>query len=84
MNFSLGSHDEWNIWQELNERRRATPQGIAEQIAGYFDGRQLDPGSFSVRTAPGYQALADRPVSAEDEVDKAPMDEARMEQALEP
>ena len=32
VNFSLGSHDEWNIWQELNERRRSTPHGIAEVL----------------------------------------------------
>lgn len=74
VNFSLGSHDEWNIWQGLNERRRAS-EGIADQIAGYFDGRQLDPASFSERAAPGYEALADEPPSEEHEVDKAPTPE---------
>lgn len=72
VNFSLGSHDEWNIWQALNERRRMSAQGIAEQIAGYFDGRQLDPAAFSLRTAPGYEGLADEPPSAADQTDKAP------------
>jgi hypothetical protein len=82
VNFSLGSHDEWNIWQGLNERRRAG-DGIADQIAGYFDGRQLDPASFSARAAPGYEALADQRPSEEDEVDKAPTPErVRTDEAL--
>lgn len=70
VNFSLGSHDEWNIWQGLNESRRRTDQGIADQIAGYFDGRQVDPGSFSLRAAPGYEALADEPPKHERGADR--------------
>lgn len=55
VNFSLGSHDEWNIWRLLNARRReAAPRGIAHQIAGYFDGRQVDPASAFLPTASGY------------------------------
>lgn len=84
VNFSLGSHDEWNIWQELNVRRRASPHGISEQIAGFFDGRQLDPAAFSVRTDPGYEALADEPPGEEDEVDKAPVGGARIEDIVDP
>lgn len=72
VNFSLGGHDEWNIWQGLNERRRQGDQGVADQIAGWFDGRQLDPGSFSARTAPGYEAWADAPPTPAEAVDKAP------------
>jgi hypothetical protein len=72
VNFSLGCHDEWNIWQGINERRRGAGEGIADQIAGYFDGRQVDPGAFVGRTAPGYEALADQLPSAAEEVDKAP------------
>jgi hypothetical protein len=60
-NFSLGSHDEWNIWQLLNDRRRASsPTGIADQIAGFFEGRQIDPASSAAKTAPGY-AVDDAP-----------------------
>ncbi|MGH7570354.1 MAG: hypothetical protein ACREMK_00735 [Gemmatimonadota bacterium] len=56
VNFSLGSHDEWNIWRLLNERRRASsPQGVSDQIAGFFEDAQLDPASFVSPTAPGYQ-----------------------------
>ena len=65
VDFSLGSHDEWNIWQGLNERRRRADQGIADQIAGYFDGRQLPPSAFSIRASPGYEALAVEPPSAD-------------------
>lgn len=60
VNFSLGSHDEYNLWQELNGRRREAPAGIADQIAGFFDGRQLDPAAMSAPTAPGY-ALEESP-----------------------
>jgi len=57
-NFSLGSHDEWNIWRLLNERRRATGKhGISDQIAGYFEGRQIAPGTTVVSTAPGYEVV---------------------------
>lgn len=55
VNFSLGSHDEWNIWQLLNQRRRARIDGIAEQIAGHFEGRQIDPASMFSSTSPGYE-----------------------------
>ena len=55
VNFSLGSHDEWNIWRLLNDRRRERlSRGIAHQIAGYFEGRQVDPAGFVGPTAPGY------------------------------
>jgi hypothetical protein len=32
--------------------------GAAEQIAGYFDGRQVDPAAFVGRTAGGHEELA--------------------------
>ncbi len=55
VNFSLGSHDEFNIWTLLNAaRREGDPRGIAEQISAFFDGRQLDPSSFGGGTSPGY------------------------------
>ena len=56
VNFSLGSHDEWNIWRLLNERRRAaSAHGVSEQIAGFFEDAQLDPAAHATATAPGYQ-----------------------------
>jgi hypothetical protein len=55
--FSRGSRDEWNIWVKLNQRRLADSDpalGIGAQIAGYFDGRQIDPASAEVLTTAGY------------------------------
>jgi hypothetical protein len=57
-NFSMGSHDEWNIWRELNERRICGPTdegfGIGSQIAGYFEGIQIVPGAAERPITPGY------------------------------
>jgi hypothetical protein len=55
-NFSLGSHDEWNIVRLLNAKRQANPDiyGISGQIAVYFDGRQIDPGSYAAPATSGY------------------------------
>lgn len=56
VNFSFGSHDEWNIWRLLNERRRTSHrEGLADQIAGYFEGGQIDPASATSPTSPGYE-----------------------------
>lgn len=42
--FSNGAHDEWNIFRQLNERRRAdTKYGVANQIPMLFDGRAVAP-----------------------------------------
>jgi hypothetical protein len=38
--FSVGAHDEWNIFVAVNSNRRSK-LGIAEQIPIFFDGRQL-------------------------------------------
>lgn len=56
INFSLGSHDEWNIVHLLNAKRQANPDvyGIGGQIAIFFDGRQIDPGSCNTLATPGY------------------------------
>lgn len=56
-NFSRGSHDEWNIVFLLNLIRQAHPDiyGIEGQIAVFFDGRQISPGSYPTKAAPGYQ-----------------------------
>jgi hypothetical protein len=61
-NYSLGSHDEWLIFQKLNAIRRAQRMdfegrelgGIGDQIAGFFDGRQIDPASTEMALSPGY------------------------------
>ncbi|GJM74485.1 hypothetical protein HMSSN036_67010 [Paenibacillus macerans] len=54
-NFSKGSHDEWNIWKILNGLRFEDHEyGIGNQIAGYFDGRQINPGSYEIPVFPGY------------------------------
>ena len=38
--FSRGSHDEWNIFRIINERRRADPKlGVPNQLPVLFDGR---------------------------------------------
>jgi hypothetical protein len=55
-NFSIGSHDEWNIVRMLNAKRQAHPDvyGISGQIAVFFDGRQIDLGSYAMPATPGY------------------------------
>lgn len=55
-NFSMGSHDEWNIACLLNEKRRGHPDiyGISNQIPVYFDGRQINSGDYMTPTAKGY------------------------------
>ena len=40
--FSNGAHDEWNIFRQLNERRRADAKyGVANQIPMMFDGTSV-------------------------------------------
>ncbi|MDP9096705.1 MAG: hypothetical protein M3N26_09185 [Pseudomonadota bacterium] len=60
-NFSLGSHDEWEIFRLINEGRRTKSASTAmlggdtgDQIAGFFDGVQVDPASSQNRISPGY------------------------------
>lgn len=56
VNYSLGSHDEWNIWKLLNARRRKAPDGgIGEQIAGFFEGAQIACSSTEIGVSPGYE-----------------------------
>jgi hypothetical protein len=53
--YSKGSHDEWNILLQLNERRlKATKGDVGELIAAYFDGKQVSPGSLVNPIPPGY------------------------------
>lgn len=59
VNFSLGSHDEWNLWRLLNEKRRdASPHGVSDQIAGFFEDAQLDPAATVTPTARGYEVVS--------------------------
>lgn len=60
-NFSLGCHDEWNIFQLLNKRRlelsrkAELPNGdVGELLAGFFDGKQIDPGAAVTGVSKGY------------------------------
>lgn len=62
-NFSLGSHDEWLIYKTLNEKRRElsrdpakfmTDGDVGEQIAGFFDGTQINPASTETGISHGY------------------------------
>lgn len=52
-NYSLGCHDEWNIWCAMNLRRIQILQA-GSQIAGYFEGRQIDLSSTEQCVSPGY------------------------------
>ncbi|MGW4115232.1 hypothetical protein ACWEFJ_30525 [Actinosynnema sp. NPDC004786] len=56
--FSLGAHDEWNIHHRLNQaRRRDTAYGLGEEMAGFFDGRQLSLADTEHETHPGYEVV---------------------------
>lgn len=53
--FSKGSHDEWNIWFHLNKLRLAEASlGVGNQIPGFFEGRQIDPGAAETDISAGY------------------------------
>jgi hypothetical protein len=53
--FSKGSHDEWNIWQKLNQLRIAARSlGVGSQIPGYFEGLQVDPSAAEAPISTGY------------------------------
>lgn len=53
--FSYGSHDEWNIVRTINQRRRAADAkfGIATQMGVFFDGQPVAPGLFETPIAAG-------------------------------
>jgi len=52
-NYSLGSHDEWNIWCVLN-KKRIEKLGVGSQISGYFEGHQIDLSSSEYGLSRGY------------------------------
>jgi hypothetical protein len=52
--FSNGAHDEWNIFRQLNERRRADAKyGVANQIPMLFDGKSVAPAAAEQSVAAG-------------------------------
>lgn len=60
-NFSLGSHDEWNIFRWINQQRRFVSAGpehldgdVGGQLAAFFDGVQVDPSSTEDSLSRGY------------------------------
>ncbi len=54
--YSLGCHDEWNIFVRLNRARLADPAyGPGEQIAGYYAGRPRSLADLEQETSPGYE-----------------------------
>lgn len=58
MNYSLGGHDEWNIWVLLNELRTKNLDrrtAIGELIPGFFEGKQVTPADYTVKTITGYE-----------------------------
>lgn len=59
--FSLGCHDEWNIFCLLNRARLKKSRSaklangdVGELLAGFFDGRQIDPGAAVSEVSAGY------------------------------
>ena len=64
MNYSLGAHDEWNIWNLVNQKRlqhfdalNMHKEGIGDLVPGYFDGRQIAPGEMTTKAVIGYEAI---------------------------
>ena len=51
--FSLGSHDEYNIWRTLNVIR-GQELGPLSYLPAYFDGRQIGLGMAETSLTPGY------------------------------
>jgi hypothetical protein len=63
--YSLGSHDEWNIFVRLNAKRVTSgAYGFGEQIAGFFDGNQLPPSAAEVEISKGYESVKQQTVAS--------------------
>lgn len=57
--FSLGAHDEWNLFAMVNQNRlKSMDFGLGAQVAMYFDGRAVSPGDMNARALPGYEIVA--------------------------
>ena len=54
VNFSDGSHDEWNIFRRINQRRRRE-LGIVEQLPIYFDRHQVPSAVLQQPVSNGYE-----------------------------
>ncbi|MGA7927972.1 MAG: hypothetical protein WCA20_18530 [Candidatus Sulfotelmatobacter sp.] len=59
VNFSLGGHDEWEIFRQINIKRRNDKSaddnvGIPDQLGGFFDQSQIDPGASEALLSRGY------------------------------
>jgi hypothetical protein len=63
ISFSAGAHDEWNIFVEINRRRRGEDtsdlskkaDGLADQIPASFDGTSISPVEMETNVAHGNQ-----------------------------
>jgi hypothetical protein len=54
--YSLGCRDEWNTLVRLNEkRRRSEAYGPGEELACFFDGRQVSPAASAQKVPLGYE-----------------------------
>jgi hypothetical protein len=61
VSFSYGAHDEWNIVQAINQRRRADKRyGLANQLPMWFDGQAVEPVQFETTIAPGYVGACEK------------------------
>jgi len=55
IDFSYGSHDEWNILRLINIKRLGGTQfGVANQIASFYDGRPTPPSAAEQPVSNGY------------------------------
>ena len=55
VSFSLGAHDEWNIAQTINARRRADAKyGVGNQMPTWFDGRAVSSAEAEQTMSVGY------------------------------
>ena len=60
--FSLGAHDEWNIAQQINVRRRADATfGTGNQLPTWFDGRAVSSAEAEQTVSSGYAGLCKVP-----------------------
>lgn len=58
INFSSGSHDEWNTWYEINRKRIATlerKEALGNLMPAFFEGKQITPSDFITRADEGYE-----------------------------